>query len=534
MMTPGRRRRKKVIRASPRCTQSSDGTLAITSESSSSIRRSRSSYEGMKEQSINNHHSGKLHEEDGSHAFTVPTTLSLPSPTARGSLQGERAGIKWTIVFDTPLSHGNNKRMKIVTGIETYDYNIKTPPTVEPAIRMNGNVSKRIPEVVKKKTTSVKEIKRPSPTKRRSSGEKKRGDTNEKVGGIEHNNDNNKKDAPRHPKASPRKVSGEANNEQHVRKETHALTGRYFTRSMSDSERSDDDDDIYDNGGIQSSNVKRGDDPSIDPLAGFLPRAIDDSIYRRQLVVTATQESIDESQLTENSGLEVRPSRRGRRNKTKQPCIPTSQVQKGSTSKDDSYTGKAAAAAAYSVDYGASKKSFSSTSDTSSYDTNGVSATFMQFTLNEKGFVQTLSKDKDIESESTEQLAKAVAESSVPHLPMYSMEDGSVSELLDPERNDDGDVDEQDDAHRHARPEHGTIKSRFNQIGRKLRHVQRSLSGEGVDTSNNIMKSDARKNRNFLKVAHASFMRPSTSDDGGFCDELNSEHCDDDDIMLER
>ena len=56
----------------------------------------------------------------------------------RHSIEGERAGIKWVIFFDTPLSHAN-ARMQIVNGIETWESDDQThlpgcAPRTQPAL----------------------------------------------------------------------------------------------------------------------------------------------------------------------------------------------------------------------------------------------------------------------------------------------------------------------------------------------------------------------------------------------------------------
>ncbi|GAX15509.1 hypothetical protein FisN_8Lh193 [Fistulifera solaris] len=576
---------------------------------------------------------------------------------ARKSLQGERAGITWTIVFDTPFSHGK-ERMNIVTGIESLNEEIATAVPVDSTkdvIMKDNALQPAMPErIIKRNETS--------PTKRRSSGEKvdrnngtalrsgensgmsnklekatqrrtsgetgqtelgalprrtsgeKNNPSNSKtetaaprrisgeknnVGNIksettaprrssgEKNNlgksktetaaprrtsgekdnlkiSNSESNTPRqtssdknreqgatprrtsgeknHPNESsksdsvtPRRVSGEKKNKDHSIKQPlkgpSDSTDRYFTRSHSDSERSADDDNSIGNVQLTSTVFSNSDDFSIDPLANFLPRAIDDSIHRRTL--GSAQVSLADSRISEDSGLEVRPTRRGRRNHANKPPPTTSRSHKARVSPRSkrSYLNRSGSTDVSALDYGASRKSLSSASDTSSHDTNAVAATFMQFTLNEKGFVQELSKDHNVESESTLRLARAVAESDVPHLPVYDL---GESAAINFEESDAGNLEHEDDAtdqDRQVRPEHG-IKSRFSQIGRKLRDVQRSFSSDGVEL---MLKSDTRKKRSFFTAAHASFMRSSSSGGGifGLCDEPSSEN-NGDDVMLEN
>jgi hypothetical protein len=403
-------------------------------------------------------------------------------------------------------------------------------------------------------TNTLKNNKSESTTPRRTSGDKTReqGATSRRTSGEKsHPNNSSKSDgAPRRhdgeaghqshnnsrsDSVAPRRVSGEKKNKNEPVKQSRNgpsdSTDRYFTRSNSDSERSGDDDNSIGNVPPANAVLSNSDDFSIDPLANFLPRAIDDSIHRRTL--GSAQVSLAESRISEDSGLEVRPTRRGRRNHANKAPPTTSRAHKARVSPRSkrSHLNRSGSTDASALDYGASRKSLSSASDTSSHDTNAVAATFMQFTLNEKGFVQELSKDQNVESESTLRLARAVAESDVPHLPAYDLDESAA---IDFEDSDPGNLENEDDAadrNRQVRQEHG-IKSRFNQIGRKLRDVQRSFSSDGLEL---MLKSDTRKKRSFFTAAHASFMRSSSSGGGifGLCDEPSSEN-NGDDVMLEN
>jgi hypothetical protein len=392
-----------------------------------------------------------------------------------------------------------------------------------------------------------------SATPRRTSGDKNReqGATPRRISGEKSHPNSSKSDsAPRRisgetshqannnsksDSVTPRRVSGEKKNKDHSVKQSRKgpsdSTDRYFTRSNSDSERSADDDNSISNVQLTNAVFSNSDDFSIDPLANFLPRAIEDSIHRRTL--GSAQVSLADSRISEDSGLEVRPTRRGRRNYANKAAPTTNKSQKRRSSPRSKRPpfNRSASTDVSALDYAASRKSLSSASDTSSHDTNAVAATFMQFTLNEKGFVQELSKDHNVESESTLRLARAVAESDVPHLPVYDLDDSAAIHFEDSESGNLECEDDAADRNRQVRQDHG-IKSRFNQIGRKLRDVQRSFSSDGLEL---MMKSDTRKKRGFFTAAHASFMRSSSSGGGifGLCDEPSSEH-NGDDVMLEN